>query len=242
MNYLDIHSHILAGVDDGAKNEGISIKLLEMLKSQGVNNVVATPHFYPDTDSADGFADRIKEAYDRLVKITAGAGLPRVFLGCELHYFDGIGKSRAIKQFAITGTNYLLLELPYGVKNDKAILQDIIDIREALGLIPILAHIERYYRAPNFKKLLSLVSDGTALAQINAADVLDREYSRVCEKLIKRGLVHFLASDTHSTDRRPPLIDKALEHIKGKLGASAANRLIINSNRLLEELEELNEK
>ncbi len=241
MNYLDIHTHILPAVDDGAKDVEASLALLEMLSEQGVTDVIATPHFYPDTDSADGFSECITSAYKR-IKDAADRELPNIYIGCELHYFQGMGKSEAIKQFVIKGTNYLLLELPYMQAINKTVLQDIVDIREQLGIIPILAHIERYHRNAGFKKLLPLLDDGTALAQINAADVLDREYSRVCEKLIKHGYVSFLASDTHSVEHRPPLIDKAIEYITNRLGKSVATRLIINCNRLLDEIEGSNEK
>ncbi len=240
MTFLDIHAHILPQVDDGAKDMETAITLLEMMKEQSVTHVIATPHFYPDSDSAEEFAEVTQKAYKELTAEISIRNLPKVFLGCELRYFSGMGKSRAIKQFAISGTNYLLLELPYGAPVTKTVLQDIIDISELQGLIPILAHIERYARVSGFKKLLKLVSGGYALAHINSGAVISKETSRLCEKLIKGGYVSYLASDTHSPEHRPPLIDKALEKITEKLGKSASNRLIIKSNRLLEEIEGAN--
>lgn len=242
MNYLDIHAHILPAVDDGAKDMETAITLLEMLKEQGVTDVIATPHFYPDTDNAEDFAELVQKAYAQLKEQTAQKDLPRVYLGCELRYFSGVGKSHAIKQFVITNTDYLLLELPYGAPITKTVLKDITDISEILGLTPILAHIERYSRVSGFKKLLKLISDGYALAHINAGAVVSKEDARLCEKLIKGGYVSYLASDTHSPDRRPPQIKQALETISNKLGRSAANRFVIKSNRLLEEIEVLDEQ
>lgn len=240
MQYLDIHAHILPGIDDGAKDIDTAIALLEMLKGQGVTDVIATPHFYPDTDNAEEFAEIAQNAYAQLKNEVAGRDMPNVFLGCELRYFSGIGKSRAIKQFVIKETKYLLLELPYGAPITKTVLQDIRDIRDIQGLTPILAHIERYSRVPGFKKLLKLISDGNALAHINAGAVVSKETVRLCEKLIKKGFVSYLASDTHSPEHRPPMIKEALEIIADRLGKSTANRLIIKSNRLLEEIEGVN--
>lgn len=237
MQYLDIHAHILPSVDDGAKDMETAIMLLEMLKEQGVTEVIATPHFYPDTDSAEEFAEFTDKAYNGLKNEIAHKDLPKVFLGCELRYFSGMGKSRAIKQFVISGTNYLLLELPYGAPITKTVLQDIIDISERQGLTPILAHIERYAKVSGFKKLLKLISDGYAVSHINAGAVVTKETARLCEKLIKKGYVSYLASDTHSPEHRPPQIKQALEFITDRLGRSAANRLIIKSNRLSEEIE-----
>lgn len=237
MNYLDIHAHILPDIDDGAKDLQTATQLLLLLKEQGVTDVIATPHFYPDTDNAEEFAELLKKAYIQLTKETFGTDLPRVFIGCELRYFNGMGKSRAVKQFVIKGTNRLLIELPYGMPITKATIKDITDTSEVLGLFPILAHIERYSKVPGFKNLLKLISDGYAQAHINASAVVSKEEAKICEKLIKGGYVSYLASDTHSPKHRPPQIKQALEKIEERLGKSAANRLRINSNKLLEQLE-----
>lgn len=237
MNYLDIHAHILPAVDDGAKDMETALALLEMLKEQGVTHVVATPHFYPDTDSVEEFSETVKNAFCELEKAAQKNELPKIFLGCELRYFSGMGKSRAIKQFVIQNTDYLLLELPYGAPITKTVINDIIDIKEVLGLTPILAHIERYSKVSGFKKLLKLISDEVAQAHINASAVISKEDARLCEKLIKGGYVSYLASDTHSVVNRPPYIKQALDTISNKLGRSAATRLAIKANRLLEEIE-----
>lgn len=242
MTFLDIHAHILPGVDDGAKDVQTAITLLEMMKEQRITHVIATPHFYPDADNAEEFVEYTKQIYNDFIKEIKNRDLPTVFMGCELRYFSGIGKSRAIHQFAIKGTDYLLLELPYGAPITKIVLQDIIDIRERQGLIPIMAHIERYAKVPGYKKLLKLIAEGYALAHINAGGILSKETARVCEKLVKKGLVSFMASDTHSPDHRPPQIKEALDYIAKRLGQSAANRLIIKGNLLLEELEAANEQ
>lgn len=242
MLYLDIHAHILPAVDDGAKDMETSITLLQMLKEQGVTDVIATPHFYPDTDSAEEYVQTVKDAYNDLKQEIFGKDLPNIYLGCELRYFNGIGKSEAIKQFVIKGTNYLILELPYDMPITKLVLQDIIDIGERQGLTPILAHIERYSKVKGYKKLLKLVSNGNALAHINAGGLLSKEKTKCCQKLIKGGYVSYLASDAHSVVGRPPQIKAALDFISKKLDKSVANRLKYKSTQLLEEIERANEK
>jgi len=241
MNYLDVHCHILPNIDDGARDLDTSLQMLEILKQQGVTDVVATPHFYPDSMGAEEFVEKANQAFETLCAATREKDLPRLHLGCELHYFSGIGKSRALSQFAIKGTRYILLELSYNTPITKTVLQDIINMYEYSGITPILAHIERYRRLAGYKKLLKLISDGAALGQINAAAVISKEDGRACEKLIKGGFVSFLASDAHSPDKRPPFIEAALRHITERLGKSVANRLVIKSNRLLEEIEGINE-
>ena len=242
MTFLDVHAHILPDVDDGARDMETAIKLLKMLKEQGVTHVIATPHFYPDTDNVEEFTEKVMSAYYDLKNEVRYKELPDIYLGCELRYFNGMGKSSAIKQFAISGTNYLLLELPYGAPITKTVLQDIMDIGERQGLVPILAHIERYSKVPGFKKLLKLISDGYAIAHVNAGGVVSKDYARICEKIIKGGYVSYMASDTHSPKHRPPQFKEAFEKITDRLGKSTLNRLIIKSNRLLEEIEAANEQ
>lgn len=242
MTFLDIHSHILPNVDDGARDNQTAIKLLEMLKEQGVTHVIATPHFYPDTDNAEEFSTLVNEAFLKLREDAENMDLPQIYLGCELYYFGGMGKSKSLGQFVIKGTNYILLELPYNSPVTKTVIQDIIDIVEVQGFKPILAHIERYKRAKGFKKLLKLISDGYVLAHINAGAVVSKEDARLCGRLIKGGYVSYLASDTHSVKNRPPMIKQALDAISDRMGKSYANRLIIKSNRLLEEIEGIDEQ
>lgn len=241
MTFLDIHSHILPAIDDGAKDMETALALLEMLKSQDVTDVIATPHFYPDEDNAEDYVIAVQNAYNNLKQELTGKDLPNVYLGCELRYFNGIGKSESIKQFVIKGTNYLLVELPYGAAITDIVLQDIINISERQGLIPILAHIERYSKVKGYKKLLKLISDGYALAHINAGGVASKEEAKCCEKLIKGGYVSYLASDTHSVHNRPPQFEEAFKVLTERLGKSVVNRFVYKSNQLLEEIEAANE-
>ncbi len=241
MHFLDIHSHILPSVDDGAKDTTQALELLEMMSAQGVTDVIATPHFYPMRDSVDEFLNRVGSAAAQLEEALADKRLPNIYIGCEVHYFNGIGKSRELSRLTLAGTNYILLELPYGTPIDNGILKDIRLISESLGLIPILAHIERYSLQKGFRKLLKLVAEGEALAHINAAALLSKAQGRICEKLLKKGYVSFIASDAHSPDKRPPLTGDAINYIYRKMGKSIKDKLINNHTMLLNEIEGGNE-
>ncbi len=242
MRFLDIHSHILPQVDDGAKDMQEAVKLLEMMLAQGVTDVIATPHFYPMRDNVDEFLSRVGNAAEQLEAAISNKDLPNIYIGCEIHYFNGIGKSQEISRLAIADTNYILLELPYGTPIDDGILKDIRRISEDLGLIPILAHIERYSLQKGFKKLLKLVAEGAALAHINAASLLSSAQGRICERLLKKGCVSFIASDAHSPDKRPPLTGDAIEYIRLKMGKRLSDRLIKNHSMLLSKIEGDNEE
>ncbi|MBQ8648581.1 MAG: hypothetical protein IJ470_00745 [Clostridia bacterium] len=232
MNLLDIHSHILPGVDDGAKDIVCSVKLLEMMKEQGITNVIATPHFYAFEDNLENFTARITSSYNHLKAVTDGLSLPQIHLGAEVFYFDGIGQSESIRSLCLAGTDYLLLELP-NCTLDSCIIKDITHINTNLGIIPIVAHIERYCKQRGFKKLLKLVENRTVYAQVNALSVLQPPYSKIANRLIKKGYISFIATDTHSVVNRPPLMNQALRKVEKLLGEKYKDMFIANSKKLL---------
>ena len=134
---LDIHSHILPCVDDGAKNLEESIVLLEMLKSQGVTDVVATPHFYPHIQSAEEFLQSRQEAYNKLKDAIKDKDLPKVHIGCEMFYYDDMGKIGDIKSFTIENSPYILVELSM-TDVTKRVVETIENMCDT-GYIPIMA-------------------------------------------------------------------------------------------------------
>ena len=232
---FDIHSHILPAVDDGAKDIEEALKLLEMMKENGITDVIATPHFYGDCDNLEEFKTRTQAAYKALCSAADGKALPRIYLGCEVLYFRYIGTSEYVTAFCLGGSRYLLLELTDDCITDS-FFEDITNLKNKSGIIPIIAHIERYYRAPSFRRLLKFIKSENIPAQVNASSLFSPYYRRITEKLIKKGYVNYLATDSHSTDTRPPQMKNALKHINGKLGGEYADALIRNSRLLLEEM------
>ena len=235
MNLIDIHSHILPDVDDGARTVEESIELLKSLKAQGVTDVIATPHFIANEQNLDEFFQIVKEASEELFAATQNLDLPNVYLGSEVYYFAGIGKSKAISTLCLNKTKYLLLELPT-CTIDKYILDDIKRIRTELGLIPIIAHIERYAKEKGFKHVLSLIDGGVCLAQLNATSLFMPQYKKISYKLIKKGYISFIATDTHSLRHRPPMLDSAFDAIETNLGKNYSALLLENSDYLQKEI------
>ena len=227
MGLVDIHSHILPKMDDGAKNTEESRKLLTMLKNQGVECVVATPHFYPMETSLEDFIEKREKSFETLKSEIEGEDFPEIFLGAEVYYFTGIGKSELVKTLAIQNTDYLLLELPAEDITDY-LIKDIRDIRENLKIIPIIAHIERYAKMRRFKLLLKLIDEGVCLAQVNTMSVIRRSLSPVAKKLLKRGYISYIASDTHSSEHRPPHFDEAILEIQTTLDSSIFQKIMAN--------------
>lgn len=235
MRLVDIHSHILPAVDDGAKDVEASVKLLEAMKTQGITDVIATPHFYASEQNIDDFRRTVREAKEELDSAVFGLDLPKIIIGAEVHYFRGIGKSNGITELTLGNSNYMLLELSNS-EISQSVLNDIRDLSSNFGITPIIAHVERYANERGFKKLLDLIASGVCYAQVNATSVLYAPLKRVTHKLMKKGYISFVATDSHSPEHRPPLMGDALELIKKDFGNGYLNRLIKNSDRFCEEL------
>lgn len=231
---FDIHSHILPNVDDGAYDIEESLKLISLMKEQGITDIIATPHFYPQEDNLESFIDKTESAFKEL-KAKLDDSSVNIFLGAEILYFKGIGKPASLKHLCLNSSNYLLLELYEGAINDS-LFEDISSMIQNLGITPIIAHIERYYKFKNFRKLLKFVTENNIPTQVNASAFFTPYYKHIIKKLFKANLVSFIATDTHSYNLRPPMLDKAYEYIKEHFGEDTKNRLIDNSVKLYKEI------
>ena len=235
MKIIDIHSHILPAVDDGASNTEVAVKLLEIMKSQGITDVVATPHFIASEHNMEEFLNRTGAAMKELSAAVYGRDLPNIYFGSEIYYFRGIGKSSGISRLSLNGSEYILLELPNS-EISQSVLDDINGIYSNLGLTPIIAHIERYTKEFGFKKLLKLLDSEICYAQVNASSILYPPFRRAAKKLFKMGYVSFIATDSHSLRNRPPLMDQALKALESDFGKETKDRIIRNLDGICREI------
>ncbi len=229
--YIDIHAHILPAVDDGAKNIDESLSLLKMLKSQKVGAVAVSPHFYPRRENSIAeYKERILNSYHRLISQKSD-DLPEIYLGSEIHFFKGISRFSDISELCIGKSNYILIEFPYRAIT-PSMANEIAELNLNHGIIPILAHIERYRSFEGFEHILKLIDDGFALGQVNAYSLLELKARRATIRLIRDGFVSFVASDCHSVDEIPPQIEAALGRISKKCGEEKLKELLKNNQEL----------
>ncbi len=225
---FDIHSHILFGVDDGAKTLDDSLALLRLMKKEGITDVIATPHFYPQDTNIDEFFSIANKNFNILKTAIEKEDLPKLSLGCELLYFVGMGQSTSLGNLCLNRSQYLLLELTDNCINEK-LFSDISALMSHSGIIPIIAHIERYSRAKNYKKLLSFAFENKIPVQVNAASFLMRIFNSPIKKILKSNLTIILGSDAHSVDIRPPRFQEALSYIEKKYGKEFKDKLLHTS-------------
>ena len=162
--FTDYHSHILPEIDDGSKSAEESVQMLEKLSEQGLERVVATPHFYAHREeSVESFIKKRKSAYEKLCR--KNIPVKEIHLGAEILMESGISECDGIEKLAIEGTNLILLEPPY-YDCPKNLTDEIYSISYDYKLKPIIAHIHRYiglYEKSEIEELLKI----DAVFQIN---------------------------------------------------------------------------
>ncbi len=203
---IDIHCHVLPGMDDGSKTVEESVQLLRASAQQGIMQMAATPHFYPEQNSPEVFLERRARAEEKLEGILP-SGLPALRMGAEVYYFEGINRTRAIDDLRIAGTELLLLEMPFSPWS-KRMLQEVTELQAHDGITVLLAHIERYLGFQETRVWEDLIQAGV-LMQCNAGFLLNWRTRRKAMRMLKAGRIHFVASDCHNMQLRPPNLGKA---------------------------------
>lgn len=219
---IDWHNHILPGVDDGSSGDDESIHMLEMQALQGVNTVIATPHFYANDESSESFFRRRGEAFE-ILKSKMHSGLPKILQGAEVRYYQGISKMNELKSFCIEGSKLLLLEMPMAVWSEYMI-RELVELSSENSLRIILAHSERYVKIQN-KEVYKRLLESDILMQVSADYFTSFSTKRRALSLLGEGHVHFIGSDCHNTASRPPNIGKAFDTICKKFGVDFLNQM-----------------
>jgi protein-tyrosine phosphatase len=211
---IDWHSHILPGVDDGSKTLGESLALLEMQRGQGVDVVLATPHFYANQESVSDFLKRRQQAFDAL-QAALPENAPRILQGAEVRYYQGISRLSDLKDLRVEGSPVLLLEMPIS-RWSEGTIRELIELSALGGIKLVLAHIERYLQLQSRSVWDHLHQNGI-LMQVNAGFFTSFGKWKAFS-LLRNGGIHFIGSDCHDLVCRPPQLGRALEIIRKKCG------------------------
>jgi protein-tyrosine phosphatase len=225
---VDIHSHILWGLDDGAETLEESLAMLDLAAESGTTDLVATPHANSKYRyQTEVILQRIEEVSARV------SGKLRIHRGCDFHLsFDNVQNAMEDPaKYAINGGPYLLVEFPDGpLAGMKRVLTTLIDC----GLIPIMTHPERHRQLRRINEdFLEWIQLG-CLVQITAQSLLGR-FGKQSEEsawaMVQRGLAHFIASDAHDVMDRPPRLDLAFAALANRVGESHAQLLSVENPR-----------
>lgn len=204
---IDVHSHVLPGMDDGSRSVEESLTMLEASAKQGVTCMAATPHFYADENSPEEFLTRRALAAQQL-RNAWRPGLPTLKLGAEVCYFEGISRCEGLERLRFEGIDLLLLEMPF-CPWTKRMVREVLEIHSQAGITVLLAHIERYLRWQQEEVWDTLGAAGV-LNQCNASFFLRWQTKRKALRMLRKGRIHLLGSDCHNMDIRPPRLGEVL--------------------------------
>ncbi len=234
---IDLHSHILPAVDDGAEDLDVAVAMCRLAAEDGCTAIVATPHLRHELWSNENREHL--EGLWRQVRDLA-SGFIDVFLGGEIAVnSESYGEMYRLPEgdlLPLAGSRYLLLEFhPRGIGPDPEEL-----IHELLveGWCPVLAHPERIPWLASDPGYLGALLDQGALAQITAMSVTGeagRFAFDAASRMLAADMVHFIASDAHGTSRRPPGLSRAYRHLAETIGESIARRLLVTNPRAVVE-------
>ncbi len=210
---IDIHTHVIPNVDDGSPSLETSLEMIKHEISIGVDTIYCTPHhIYHRYEKS---VEEIKQAFQTLKEAVEKEKLPvKLYLGqeiCYTHREDILGMLKEGKLLTLNNTNRVLLEFSFTREPED--LLDILYNFSVNGYEVIIAHIERYEWI-SYDKVVALINEGAKI-QINSNSYLGLtswKEKRFVKKLLKKGLVDYVASDTHSF--RPSTLDKSYKKIK----------------------------
>ena len=229
---VDIHHHLLWGLDDGAKTFETSVAMAKASAADGVTHVVCTPHannqfeYRPDLNR-----ERVAELQAHLdrenIKLKVG-------LGSDFHLtYDNIVEAKQDPQrFSVNGLGYLMVEIPdYGVPQGLA--ETFYELQLA-GMTPVLTHPERNPTLQNDLERLREWMRGGLLVQVTGDSVtgkMGKTAHRIAHQLLEKRWVHFLATDAHNVSSRPPRLSEARDVVAKKYGIEYAESLVTANPR-----------
>lgn len=227
----DLHTHILPGIDDGARTVQISLNLLQSEQRQGVAQIALTPHFNIEKQSVKEFLHGRNAAARQLGAAFRNSSLSQhLKLGAEIFYSSELA-TIDLRPLCLTGTNLLLIEFPPAYYPREA--EDVLYQLTRRGFVPLIAHVERYAFVRENPNILCDLIEAGAYTQVNATSlVLHKRHQKLILQMIRHGMIHVLATDTHSLEKRPPKYRAALDLITKKCGTDAARALTRNANLL----------
>ncbi|HYQ48713.1 MAG TPA: CpsB/CapC family capsule biosynthesis tyrosine phosphatase [Thermodesulfovibrionales bacterium] len=235
---IDIHCHILPGIDDGPEKIETTMEMLRMAEKDGITHIVASPHFrcqdaptLRDIEENIGLVRREMEKSGMAIGLLMGADIRLTYelIACL--------SDRAIP--SINGSRYFLLELP---DIPPPHLEEFIHETRVKGYVPIITHPERNYRLLESPLRSEALRKAGALLQLTAMSItgdFGRQIRKYSLQLLKSGCVDFVASDAHGINRRVPVLSKAFHEVSSVLDRDAALRMFVDSPKAVIENREL---
>ena len=239
---IDLHCHILPGLDDGARDLDQAVEMARIAHEDGIEIIVGTPHLFNGSHAYDDLG--VFEEKRALLEGALAAGdIPlKVLSGAEVHITHDLIASvcRHRDRLVLAGGSFIFIEFPHDhvFKGAKDLFFELMSER----LTPIIAHPERNTAFVQFPKLLFDLVEMGALVQVNGGSLLGHygpDSEAAAWRFLELGLVHFLSSDGHNSRSKPPRLAAAVERVAAAIGRENAAALVRNNPRAVIEDREI---
>jgi protein-tyrosine phosphatase len=229
---IDLHCHILPGIDDGAADLAMSLQMAQAFVADGVEVVACTPHILPGLYHNSGPA--IREATARLQSALDQNGISlRLVTGADNHivpgFVAGIGSGHLL---TLADTRYVLVEPPHHVA--PARLEDLFFEITVAGYVPILTHPERLTWIRSQYAMIERMFEAGVFMQVTSGSLagsFGRDAQYWAHRMLEEGRVHILATDAHDPKRRPPDLARGRDLAAKRIGESEATHLVLTRPR-----------
>ena len=230
---IDFHSHILPCIDDGAKTPGMSVEMLKQAAEQGIDTIIATPHFNFDEIELEIFLEKRSHSLQLVKEEAEKAGIisPEIIPGAEVYLLPGTADRKDLSKLCIEGTNCLLVEMPVG-RWTGWVFNEIYKMRDK-DIVPVMAHLERYISDKENTDKIHRLLEMEVCVQINADDLLKFRYRKIIGLFAKMYKVVVLGSDSHDSVKRPNRVKKGLGVLKKRFGEGFVRELERNAETLV---------
>jgi protein-tyrosine phosphatase len=231
---IDLHSHILPGVDDGSPDLATSLAMARMAVDDGIKVMACTPHFMPGLYNNE--ATDIRQRVSAFAKELSSHNIPlRLVVGGDVHIrADIVDVLRAKRALTLNDTRYVLLEPPQVIMPQR--MDELVSKMIEAGFIPIITHPERLSWIEQHANILQRLAMAGAWMQITAGSLTGRFGKRPlywAQRLLQTGLVHIMATDTHNLGSRPPRLAHAVALAAREVGTLEAQHLVVTRPRFI---------
>lgn len=224
---FDLHCHILPGIDDGAVDLDMALRMARMAADDGIRTIACTPHIYPGMYENDAAGIRAAIVALQAELDTRGIAL-RLVEGADVHVDPGLlANIKAGRVPTLAGSRYLLLEPPHHIAPPR--FEDMVFELMTAGLVPVITHPERLSWVEGHFDVFERMARRGIWMQVTAGALTGRFGRRVQywgERFVGEGLTQVLATDAHHPERRPPLLAEAREAAARLVGAEEATHLV----------------
>lgn len=235
MKIMDVHCHVLPGVDDGSKNEEMSMDMIDIAYDQGIRTMVLTPHYYLGHTKENG--EDFRKIFDSFCTVVQEKYKDfSLYLGNEVYWNKGV--IAALKDGRINTMNqtkYVLVE--FAPATGYSDIFDAIRSLTQAGYRPLVAHVERYHNLTKHIDRIEEICKNGAVLQMNADSLVGGIFDsqvKWCRKLMLEGYISMIGTDAHNTDDRAPFVKDAVEWMQKKMDEESIEDVLYkNAEKML---------